>query len=594
MSQTVGDFAVRRLREWGVRRIYGYPGDGINGVMGALNRADGAIEFVQPRHEEAAALMACGHAKFTGQVGVCLATSGPGAVHLLTGLYDAKADHQPVVALVGQKPRSALGGAFQQEIDLPALFKDVAHEYVHMVTTPSQARHVIDRAFRIAIAERVPVAIILPSDVQDLPAEEPAHEHGTVHSGSGYSAPVVVPAQADLRHAADVLNAGKRVAMLIGAGALNAADEVLEVAETLGAGIAKALLGKDVLPDALPFVTGGIGLLGTRSSYEMMRDCDTLLMIGSSFPYAEFLPEERKARGVQIDIDPRMLSLRYPMEVNLVGDAAATLRALLPLLEKKQDRHWRETVEKTTASWWETVRKRALRDGEPVNPQRVFWELSPRLPEDVLLACDTGTSVHWYSRDLKLRTGMRAAHSGGLASMGAAVPYAIAAKFAFPQLPAMAFVGDGAMQMNGINELITVGKYWKTWRDPRFIVFVLNNRDLGMVSWEQRVLEGDPKFAAAQDLPDFSYAAYARLFGFAGMVIDHPDKIVPTLEEALASERPVVVEILGDPNIPPLPPHVTLKQARNLHAGAGQGRSRRDRGNPGVGEANVHLNAGRR
>jgi pyruvate dehydrogenase (quinone) len=374
---------------------------------------------------------------------------------------------------------------------------------------------------------------------------------------------VIVPSSEDLVRAAEVLNAGRRIAILIGAGAIAAGDEVLAVAEQLRAGVAKALLGKPAIPDAIPFVTGGIGLLGTRASYEMMRDCDTLLMVGSGFPYVEFLPKEGQARGVQIDLEARMLSLRYPMEVNLVGDAAATLRALLPLLARKPDDRWRHTIEKNVAEWWQTLEKRAYADADPVNPQRVFWELSPRLPADVMLACDTGTSVHWYSRDLKMRPGMQAAHSGGLASMGAAVPYAVAAKFAYPDRPAIAFVGDGAMQMNGLNELITVAKYWRTWADPRFIVIVLNNRDLNMVSWEQRVLEGDPKFPDSQDIPDFSYTGYAKLLGMDSHLIDNPQRIVPALEAALASRRPVLVEIFADPNVPPLAPHTTAKQAKN-------------------------------
>ena len=562
-AMTVSDFLVRRLCEWGVQRIFGYPGDGINGVIGAIARSHGAIDFIQPRHEEAAAFMACGHAKFTGEVGVCLATSGPGAVHLLTGLYDAKADHQPVVAIVGQKPRPTLGGDFQQEIDLLSLFDDVASEYSQMITTPAQARHVIDRAFRIALATHSPTCIIIPGDVQELSAKAPPHVHGTVHSGSGYTEPRIVPKSIDLMRASEILNAGEKVAILVGAGAADAAHEVLEVADKLGAGIAKALLGKPVLPDGLRHVTGGIGFLGTRPSYEMMRDCDTLLMIGSGFPYAEFLPEEGAARGVQIDRDARMLSLRYPMEVNLVGDSRDTLRELLPLLEHKKDRRWRTRIERNVEEWWEALEKRAQNDADPVNPQRVFWELSPRLPDNALLACDTGATVHWYSRELALRPGMQAAHSGNLASMGAAIPYALAAKLAYPDRPAIALVGDGAMQMNGMNELITVAKYRQRFIDPRFIVIVLNNRDLNMVTWEQRVLEGDPKFPASQDLPDFSFARYAELVGFTGLTIDTPAKIMPTLDAAMSAERPVVVEVMSDPNVPPLPPHVTMKQARN-------------------------------
>ena len=562
MATTVSDALVRRLIQWGVRRIYGYPGDGINGVVGALARNQKEIEFLEPRHEEMGAFMACGHAKFTGGLGVCLATSGPGAVHLLNGLYDAKVDHQPVLAIVGHTARSALGGSYQQEIDLVPLFKDVASEYLQMVTTAAQLRHVVDRAVRTALSQRCPACIILPADVQELKAEEPAHKHGSVHSGLGYSAPRVVPTLHDLRRAAEVLNAGKRVAMLVGAGAQHAAEEVLEVSEILGAGVAKALLGKAVLPDSLPHVTGGIGMLGTRPTYEMMMGCDTLLMVGSSFPYAEFLPEEGQARGVQIDIDARMLGLRYPMEVNLQGDSAETLRLLISLLGRKSDQSWRAKIERNVAEWWETLENRAMLSAAPLNPQRVFHELSPRLPGDALLACDTGSSVFWFSRHLKFEAGMRAAHSGSLASMGAAMPYAIAAKFAHPERPVFALVGDGAMQMNGLNELITVAKYWKRWPNPSFLVLVLNNRDLNMVSWEQRIMQGEPKFPASQDLPDFSYATYAELLGMRGIAVADPDDVGDAWDAALASDRPVVLEAIVDPSVPMLPPHITLEQAR--------------------------------
>jgi len=563
MSATVADFLVTRLSEWGVRRIFGYPGDGIDGIMGALARARDKIEFLQVRHEEMAAFMACGHAKYTGSVGTCLATSGPGAAHLLAGMYDAKVDRQPVVAIVGQAARSAIGGHYQQEIDLLSLFKDVAHEYVQMVTTPTQVRHVIDRAYRTAIALRTPTCIILPLDVQELSAEDPPREHNTVHSGVGYTPPRVVPTREDLGRAAAVLNAGKRVAMLIGNGAAGAATEVLEVADVLGAGIAKALLGKPVLPDAIPNVTGGIGLLGTAATHEMMTGCDTLLMVGSSFPFGEFLPEEGAARGVQIDINPGMLGLRYPMEVNLVGDSAETLRALLPMLERKNDHAWREKIERDIVKWWNTLERRAMKEAEPLNPQRVFWELSPRLPDRAMLACDTGSTVYWYSRDLKLREGMLAAHSGNLASMGAAMPYAIAAKFAYPDRVAVALVGDGAMQMNGLNELITVARHWRTWTDPRFVVLVMNNRDLNMVSWEQRVLQGDPKFSGSQDVPDFSYAAFAKQLGFESVVVDNPAAVADAWRMAFDCNRPVLVEAIVDPNVPPLPPQITAQQARN-------------------------------
>lgn len=562
MAETVSDFLVKRLSEWGVKRIFGYPGDGINGIMGALGRAPDKIDFIQVRHEEMAAFMACAHAKFTGEIGVCLATSGPGAIHLLNGLYDAKLDHQPVVAIVGQSPRAALGGHYQQEVDLMSLFKDVANEYVHMVSTPAQMRHVVDLAMRIALAERTPTCIIIPADIQNMDAEKPPREHGTIHSGRGYAPPRVVPTQLDLQRAADVLNAGKKVAMLVGAGALHATDEVLQVAELLGAGIAKALLGKAVVPDSLSSVTGSIGLLGTKPSYDMMMNCDTLLMIGSAFPYSEFLPEEGHARGVQIEIDPRMASIRYPMEVSLIGDSAETLKLLIPLLQRKSERGWREDIEKNVAEWWRTLEVRAMTAAHPINPQRVFWELSPRLPDRCILTCDSGSCANWYARDLKIRPGMMASLSGGLATMGPGVPYAIAAKFAHPDRVAIALVGDGAMQMNGMNELITVAKYWRRWADPRLVVMVLNNRDLNQVTWEQRVMEGDPKLEASQDVPNFPYAAYAEMLGFKGILVEDPDKLGAAWDLALSCDRPALIEVYADPDVPPLPPHITLKQAK--------------------------------
>jgi pyruvate dehydrogenase (quinone) len=561
----VGDFLVKRLSEWGVKRIYGYPGDGINGIMGALARADGRIDFVQVRHEEMAAFMACGHAKFTGEVGVCLATSGPGAIHLLNGLYDAKLDHQPVVAIVGQQARGALGGSYQQEVDLLSLFKDVAHEYVHMATSPEQVRHLVDRAFRTAYAERTVTCLILPNDLQTADAvEAPEHAHGTIHSSIGHPHPRLLPGEEELDRAAGALNAGSRVAMLVGQGALDATDEVIEVADLVGAGVAKALLGKAAVPDDLPFVTGSIGLLGTKPSYELMKGCDTLLVVGSSFPYSEFLPEEGQARGVQIDIDARMIGIRYPMEVQLVGDSAETLRALIPRLEPKSDRSWREEIESHVADWWELLDEQARIDANPINPQRVFSELAPRLPERCMITADSGTAAVWYARHLKLRRGMLASLSGTLASMGPGVPYAIAAKFAHPDRVAVALVGDGAMQMNGLNELITVAKYWERWSDPRLVVLVLNNRDLNMVTWEQRALEGDPKFEVSQDIPDFPYARFAEVVGLKGVRVESPDDIEPSWDEVLAADRPAVLEVVTDPEVPPLPPHISFEEARNF------------------------------
>ena len=563
MEETVSDFLLKRLSAWDVHRIFGYPGDGINGIMGALGRSKDGIEFVQTRHEEMAAFMACAHAKFTGQTGVCLATSGPGAIHLLNGLYDAKMDHQPVVAIVGQQKRAALGGDYQQEVDLLSLFKDVAHEFVHMVTTPEQVRHVIDRAMRIAIDQRTVTCVILPSDVQDLPAvENPPREHGTVHSGIGYTGRRIVPGERDLRAAADVLNAGGRVAMLVGAGALGATDEVMETAEILGAGIAKALLGKAAVPDDLPFVTGSIGLLGTKPSWDMMNECDTLLMVGSAFPYSEFLPREGQARGVQIDIDGRMLNLRYPMEIGLVGDSRETLRALIPHLQRKRERDWRRRIEDHVSEWWRVLEARAMNEANPINPQRVFRELSPRLPDNCILTCDSGSAANWYARDLVIRRGMMASLSGGLATMGPGVPYAIAAKYAHPARHVIAMIGDGAMQMNGINGLITISKVWRDWNDPHLTVLVLNNSDLNQVTWEQRAMEGDPKYEASQVLPKFPYAGYADLIGLQGIRVDRPEDIGSAWDRALSASVPTVLEVVTDPDVPPLPPHISAKQAK--------------------------------
>jgi len=564
MAETVAGFLISRLREWGVRRVYGYPGDGINAIIGAFDKAGGDPEFIQARHEEMAAFMACAHAKFTGELGVCLATSGPGAIHLLNGLYDAKLDHQPVLAIVGQQAMPALGGSYQQEVDLTSLFKDVAHEYVHMATDPSQMRHLVDRAARVALDQRTVTCIVVPNDLAGRPAEEPARAHGTIHSSVGYSRPVVVPERADLERAAEVLNAGEKVAMLVGQGALGAADEVVRTAEALGAGVAKALLGKAAVPDDLPFVTGSIGLLGTRPSWELMDGCDTLLMVGSSFPYSEFLPEEGQARGVQIDVDGRMLGIRYPMEVPLVGDARATLAALLPMLAPKTDTSWREGIERSVTDWRHVLEERALSPADPVNPQRVFYELGHRLPDGAILTSDSGSAANWFARDVPLRDGMMASLSGNLATMGAGVPYAIGAKFAHPDRPVIALVGDGAMQMNGMAELLTIAKYRDRWSDQRLVVLVLNNRDLNQVTWEQRVMQGDPKYEASQEIPDFPYARFAEMIGLAGIRVDDPDAVGAAWDEALGAGRPAVLEAVTDPEVPPLPPHITLEQARHF------------------------------
>ncbi len=564
VAEKVSDFLLKRLSEWGVKRIFGYPGDGILGIMGALERHPDLFQFVQVRHEEMAAFMASGHAKFTGELGVCMATSGPGAIHLLNGLYDAKMDHQPVLALVGQSARTALGGNYQQEVDLMNLFKDVAGEYVQTCTDAVQMRQLVDRACRIALAERTVTCIIMPKDVQDLDAvKKPPHKHNTVHTSAGYFYPYTVPSQEDLQRAADILNAGTKVAILIGAGAMDAGPEVIEVADLLGCGVAKALLGKAALPDDLPFVTGGLGLLGTTPSWNMMMNCDTLLMVGSSFPYSEFLPKEGQARGVQIDIDPRMVGIRYPMELNLIGDSVQSLRALIPLLKWKEDRSWREKIESDIRDWWRTVEARAKESANPINPELVTWELSPRLPDRAILSADSGTTANWYGRTIKMRAGMKGSVSGSLASLGAAVPYAIAAKFAYPDRVPIALTGDGAFQMNGLGEMITVKKYWKEWSDPRLVFIVFNNQDLNQVTWEQRIEAGQPKLPATQSIPDIPYDAFAESLGLVGIRVNRPQDVGRAIDEALSANRPAVIDVYTDPDVPTLPPHITFEQAKN-------------------------------
>jgi pyruvate dehydrogenase (quinone) len=565
MAATVGRFMSERLAEWGVRRVYGYPGDGINGILGGFRGMEDRLEFIQVRHEEIASFAACAHAKFTGEVGVCMATSGPGAIHLLNGLYDAKLDHQPVVAIIGQQARMSLGSDYQQEVDLDSLYKDVASEFVQTLMVPAQAPELIDRAMRIAKGTRSPTAIIVPNDVQELEYSPPPRAHGAVVSSpEGIGGVHVAPDLVQLRRAADVLNAGERVAILIGQGARAAAAEVEQVAELLGAGVAKALNGRAVLPDDLPWVTGSIGLLGTKPSYELMEGCDTLLMVGSSFPYAEWLPEPGTARGVQIDIDARLIGTRYPMEVNLVGGAQSTLRALLPLLQRKEDRAWQREVVENVERWWRILDEQAHLSANPINPMLVFHELSPRLPDRAILTADSGSATDWWARHLRLRRGMDAALSGTLATMCPAVPYALAAKLAFPDRPVIASIGDGAMQMIGNAALIDLARYQHRWSDPRLVVCVLHNNDLNQVTWEQRVMNGNPRLEASQQLPDFDYAGYARLLGLHGIRVERPEDVGPAWDEALAAAGPAVIDVLTDPEVPPLPPHVRFEQAKGF------------------------------
>ncbi|MFJ8609138.1 thiamine pyrophosphate-requiring protein [Streptomyces sp. NPDC093675] len=575
MSMKVSDHVLERLRDWGVEHVFAYPGDGINGLLAAWGRADDKPRFIQARHEEMAAFEAVGYAKFSGRVGVCAATSGPGAIHLLNGLYDAKLDHVPVVAIVGQTNRSAMGGSYQQEVDLLSLYKDVASDFCEMVTVPEQLPNVLDRAMRTAMARRSVTAVIIPADVQELDYSPPQHAFKMVPSSLGMPNYAPVPSDEDVTRAADVLNAGDKVAILIGQGARGARQEVMAVADLLGAGVAKALLGKDALDDDLPYVTGSIGLLGTRPSYEMMQGCDTLLVIGSSFPYTQFLPEFGQARAVQIDIDPHMVGLRYPFEVNLVGDSRETLDRLLPLLDSGKDQGWRRKIEKNTARWWEVMERRAAVDAYPINPEYVAHALNDLLPDNVVLASDSGSAANWYARHLKLRGAMRGSLSGTLATMGPGVPYVIGAKFAHGDRPAIALVGDGAMQMNGMAELITVAKYYREWEDPRLIVAILNNQDLNQVTWEMRAMEGAPQFLPSQSIPDVAYADFARLIGLEGLRVEKPVDVRGAWETALATDRPCVLDFVTDPAVPPIPPHATLDQIEAAAASVIRGDSDR-------------------
>lgn len=575
-SMKVSDYVLQRLREWDVEHVFAYPGDGINGLLAAWGRADNRPQFIQARHEEMSAFQAVGYAKFSGKVGVCAATSGPGAIHLLNGLYDAKLDHVPVVALVGQTDRSAMGGSYQQEVDLQNLYKDVASDFCATATVPEQLPNLIDRAIRTAYAKRTVTAVILPADVQELDYSPPTHAFKMVPSSLGLGQYAPVPADADLERAAEVLNAGEKVAVLIGQGARGARAEVERLADVLGAGVAKALLGKDALPDDLPYVTGSIGLLGTRPSWELMQECDTLLVIGSSFPYTQFLPELDQARAVQIDIDPHMIGLRYPFEVNLVGDAREALQRLLPRLHRKESRAWREKVEKDVVRWWEVMERRAAVDADPINPEYVVHSLDALLPDDAVITADSGSAANWYARHLRLRGRMRGSLSGTLATMGPGVPYAIGAKFAHPDRPAIALVGDGAMQMNGMMEMVTAAKYWREWSDPRLIVAVLNNRDLNQVTWEMRALTGAPQFEESQHLPDVPYADIAERIGLEGVRVEKPKHVESAWKQALAAERPFVIDFRTDPAVPPIPPHASLDQIQAAASAIAHGDS--DRG----------------
>ena len=558
----VSEHIVKRLRAWGVHRVYGYPGDGIGGVMVALSKKHDEFEFIQVRHEETAGFAATADVKYGGSpLGCCVVTSGPGALHALNGVYDALLDRVPVVAVLGQTALTALGGNYYQEVDLHTVYKDVGKAYLQTIADASQVEHMVDRACRTALAERAPTVLIVPSDVQNRPAmpTEP-DAHGYFHTSTVPSTQIGAPVLADLQQAADVLNAGKRVAFLVGAGALGSSELVEQVADRLGAGAAKALLGKPVLDDRLPWVTGSIGLLGTTASWELMRSCDTLLILGSNMPYSEYYPAPGDARAVQIDLDGSRCGLRYPTEVNLTGDTGATLAALLPLLHQQKSTTWRDQVATWKRHWEDYSTSRGEAKASPVNPEAVVRAISARLPDDAMLAVDCGTATSWYARDVQMRPPQMGALAGLLLSMGGGMPYALGAKNAHSDRPVFAIIGDGAMQMNGVNELITVKKYWQNWADPRFVVLVLNNRDLSYVSWETRGLLGAKPDPTQSSLPDVPYADWARLLGLDGGRIETPGEIGSVLDRAFAADRPFVIDAVVDSNIPLIPPHVTADQ----------------------------------
>jgi pyruvate dehydrogenase (quinone) len=565
MGQTVSEFVIRRMQEWGVSRVYGYPGDGIgefDGVLGKTDREGTGLEYIRPTHEEMSAFMATAHAKFTGEVGVCIATSSPGAFHLLNGLYDAKSDNVPVVAIVGQQGLASLGTFTQQEDNLERAFADVAC-YVQTILTPENAQAVVDTAFRTAIARLQPAVVVFPHDVQAMDAGALGAEHWVSRSSAVAASTRITPPEDELRRAAEIINAGERVTFLVGAGARGATDEVLAAAERVGAGIITALRGKEVVPSDVPYHSQQVGLLGSLPSLHQMNDCDTVVMLGTNYPYGEFLPKTGQARGVQVDLKPEQLGVRYPTEVNLWGDVRSTLTALLPMLEQTSDTSWQEKVAREFHDWEQEMERQAMvtfPDGG--NPRRIFHELNKRLPHGAIVTCDAGTTADWYGHHIRLRRGMKGDLSGRLASMNGAMPYAVAAKFAYSDRTVICTIGDGAFQMLGMNELITVKKYLRSWDDPTFIVIVMHNDDLAQVSWEMRTEDGNPVWRASQDVESVDYAGWTRLLGFNGITVTKDEDAAAAVEAALGHRGVTVIDDHVTRNAPPLPPKIT-KEYRN-------------------------------
>ncbi|WP_446214148.1 thiamine pyrophosphate-binding protein [Micromonospora sp. IBSANI012] len=570
-DRTVADLVVDRLRAWRVPRAFGYPGESIAPLVEALDAAGGDPEFVPARHEETASFMATGHAKFTGGIGVCLATQGPSAVHLLNGLYDAKLDSKPVVAIVGEDVTGPLGGA-HEEIGLSRLFGDVCNQFVRYGRAPGQVVALLDQAFRTAAATRSPTCVVLPRDLQRtvVPDLQP-QAAGVLTATPGEPLARVLPHDADLDAAASLLTIGQRVAILVGQGARGAEDEVVALADRLGAGVATSLLGKPVLDERLPFHTGVLGEAGTTAAAQLMGGADTLLLVGTNDPWTDYFPMAGQTRTVQIDIDGRRIGTRYPVDVPLVGDAAETLRALLTRVHDQPNRQWRATVEGSVDRWRQESIARAGAPAQPVNPQLVLHELSHRLPRRGAVAVDVGSVIYWYARHLELPPGVNAQLCGTLGSMGCALPYALAAKLAHPDQPVLALLGDGAMQLNGLAELITVAHRWHEWTDPRLVVLVLNNRDQSGMGGGRQVTD------ATHRRPDVPYAGWARLLGLHGVRVDRPDLVGAAWDEALAADRPCVLEAVVDPEVPLRPPEPALADLRGVFADGDAARRVRER-----------------
>lgn len=552
MARTGGDILIETLIDWGVDTIFGLPGDGINGIMESLRTRQDQIRFVQVRHEEAAAFMACSYAKFTGRLGVCLATSGPGGIHLLNGLYDAKMDGQAVLAITGHHYHDLIDTHAQQDIDLDRVFMDVA-VYSTRVMGPAHVENVTSLACRNALSKRGVAHINFPVDFQSLTEGERSKRNKEEHTSNVPAFRAGLPHDEDLNAAADVLNAGQKIAILAGRGALGCADELEQLAEKLGAPVIKPLLGKACMPDDSMYTTGGIGLLGTKPSHDAIAGCDTLLMIGTSFPYLEFLPKPGSARGVQIDLDPVRIGLRYPVEVGLVGDSRRTLQRLLPLLRHNEDRSFLHEAQQGMDEWRKLMQVRAERDDKPMKPQVVAHQLGQRLPSNAIVCCDSGTIATWWARHIPVKRGQMHTVSGTLATMACGLPYAVGAAIAYPERPVFAFVGDGGFTML-MGELVTAVKYKLNVK-----IVIIKNNSLGQIKWEQMVFLGNPEYGC--ELEPIDFAAYARACGAVGFTIEDPADCGKILDQALATAGPVVVEAVVDPFEPPMPPEATLEQA---------------------------------